>query len=343
MLFRDVVFASLVYFSFNFLDPSVSYTPLWVMYAIIQGTVCMGLWVLAHECGHGAFSEYRIVNDTIGFIIHSALLVPYFAWQKTHATHHARCSHLLDGETHVPSLRRKVERLYSAAIKLVGQDAFTGVNMIIHLLLGWPLYILLHFTGSRRSPVTKERYTSTPNHFDPREANELFSRKNVTKITIGTAGVLFVISVLIYRSLVYGFTNVLRLYIGPYLVVNAWLVMYTWLHHTSTAVPHYGEDEWTWMKGALTTVDRPYPWIIDELHHHIGSTHVCHHLFHELPHYNAVRATELIKEVLEDKYVYDPTPVHKALWEVSRDCQFVDDVHGVQYYKKIILNRRDEK
>ena len=61
----------------------------------------------------------------------------------------------------------------------------------------------------------------------------------------------------------------------------------TWLQHTDTHVPHYGEDEWDWLRGAVTTVDRPYPWLIDELHHHLGTTHVCHHLFHTIPHYHA--------------------------------------------------------
>jgi len=32
---------------------------------------------------------------------------------------------------------------------------------------------------------------------------------------------------------------------------NAWLVLYTWLQHTDPSVPQYGEDEWTWVKGAI--------------------------------------------------------------------------------------------
>jgi fatty acid desaturase len=51
---------------------------------IIQGTIWTGLWVLAHECGHGAFSKYKIINDIFGYITHSSLLVPYFSWQFSH-------------------------------------------------------------------------------------------------------------------------------------------------------------------------------------------------------------------------------------------------------------------
>ena len=31
--------------------------PIWILYAFISGTTAMGFWVIAHECGHGAFSK----------------------------------------------------------------------------------------------------------------------------------------------------------------------------------------------------------------------------------------------------------------------------------------------
>ena len=30
--------------------------PIWIIYSLLSGTTAMGLWVIAHECGHGAFS-----------------------------------------------------------------------------------------------------------------------------------------------------------------------------------------------------------------------------------------------------------------------------------------------
>ena len=78
--------------------------PLWIAYAAVTGTVAMGLWVLAHECGHGAFSDNRRLQDTVGFILHSALLVPYFSWQRSHAVHHQHTNHIYKGETHVPTV-----------------------------------------------------------------------------------------------------------------------------------------------------------------------------------------------------------------------------------------------
>ena len=33
--------------------------PIWIIYALLSGTTAMGFWVIAHECGHGAFSKTR--------------------------------------------------------------------------------------------------------------------------------------------------------------------------------------------------------------------------------------------------------------------------------------------
>ena len=49
----------------------------WLAYAAVSGTVWTGMWVIAHECGHGAFSNNRRLQDTVGCLLHSALLVPY--------------------------------------------------------------------------------------------------------------------------------------------------------------------------------------------------------------------------------------------------------------------------
>lgn len=37
--------------------------PFWALYAVVTGTVGMGNWVLAHECGHGAFSKNKKVRE----------------------------------------------------------------------------------------------------------------------------------------------------------------------------------------------------------------------------------------------------------------------------------------
>ena len=55
---------------------TVYYLPAWIAYAYVAGTAATGCWVAAHECGHGAFSDNRTIQDTVGYILHSLLLVP---------------------------------------------------------------------------------------------------------------------------------------------------------------------------------------------------------------------------------------------------------------------------
>lgn len=47
----------------------------WALYGFANGLVGTGLWVLAHECGHQAFSESKILNNTVGWILHSACAI----------------------------------------------------------------------------------------------------------------------------------------------------------------------------------------------------------------------------------------------------------------------------
>jgi fatty acid desaturase len=315
----------------------------WNMYAFWMGTILTGHWVLAHECGHGAFSPSQTFNDVWGFIMHQALLVPYFAWQYSHAKHHKRTNHLLDGESHVPStgaengLGPNNERLsfYAVLHEALGDGAFAAWQVFSHCALGWPLYLMgLASTGRLANDGTKLGDGEIIDHFRP--SSKMFPAKLSGKIMLSTVTVLATIGLLLHLSMEYGFLTVALWYTFPYMWTNFWLVTYTWLQHSDPSVPQYGADEWTWVKGALSTIDRPYG-IFCFFHHKIGSTHVAHHLFHEMPFYKADVATAAIKAFLEPKglYNYDPTPWYKAMWRIAKTCHYIDDTEGIQYYKSM--------
>jgi len=42
--------------------------PIWIIYALISGTTAMGFWVIAHECGHGAFSKNKTLESITGYL-----------------------------------------------------------------------------------------------------------------------------------------------------------------------------------------------------------------------------------------------------------------------------------
>lgn len=88
--------------AWQFIPLTWAWTPAWMLYAYVNGTIAVGVWVIAHECGHRAFAKTTKVQDVVGYTLHSALLVPYFSWQRSHAIHHGKTNHLIEGETHVP-------------------------------------------------------------------------------------------------------------------------------------------------------------------------------------------------------------------------------------------------
>ena len=53
-------------------------------YALVQGTVAVGPWMLGHDAGHGALLPNRIANDALGILLHSFLLVPFHSWAYMH-------------------------------------------------------------------------------------------------------------------------------------------------------------------------------------------------------------------------------------------------------------------
>ena len=128
--------------------------PIWILYAFISGTTAMGFWVIAHECGHGAFSKNKVLETSIGYLLHSLLLVPYFSWQRSHAVHHRFTNNVTNGETHVPlvvygnGVTEKVGGEKELAFSsYLGKKNYGLLQLILHLIFGWPAYLLTGSTG----------------------------------------------------------------------------------------------------------------------------------------------------------------------------------------------------
>jgi omega-6 fatty acid desaturase (delta-12 desaturase) len=52
------------------------------------------LFMIQHDCGHGAFFRHRLANDWVGRVAGILTLTPYDFWRRTHAIHHARSGNL---------------------------------------------------------------------------------------------------------------------------------------------------------------------------------------------------------------------------------------------------------
>lgn len=77
--------------------------------------------------------------------------------------------------------------------------------------------------------------------------------------------------------------------------VNHWLVLITFLQHTDPLLPHYRAPEFTFIRGALATLDRNLlgdcgaimGWLGAHATNGISETHVLHHVSSKIPHYHA--------------------------------------------------------
>jgi omega-6 fatty acid desaturase (delta-12 desaturase) len=52
------------------------------------------LFMIQHDCGHGAFFRRRAANDWVGRVIGALTLTPYDVWRRSHAIHHASSGNL---------------------------------------------------------------------------------------------------------------------------------------------------------------------------------------------------------------------------------------------------------
>ena len=142
------------------------------------------------------------------------------------------------------------------------------VSLIVVLVFGFPLYLISHFGG--------RKYEGWANHLNP--WSPVFRPRERFEVFLSDVGLAAVVAGLIYVGQAAGFATVFKTYIIPYFVVHVWLVMITFLHHSNPKCPHYDDAQWTWLKGALSTIDRDFGFL-NVIFHRITDTHVLHHLF----------------------------------------------------------------
>ncbi|KAL6499871.1 fatty acid desaturase (DSD1) [Orobanche gracilis] len=289
----------------------------WPVYWSSQGTMFWALFVLGHDCGHGSFSDNSTLNNVVGHLLHSSILVPYHGWRISHRTHHQNHGHVENDESWVPL----PEKLYT---KLGYSTKFLRYK-IPFPLFAYPLYLWYRSPGKSGS------------HFDP--YCDLFKPNERKLVATSTICWGVVIAFLFWVSTIIGPLLFLKLYVVPYLIFVAWLDTVTYLHHHGhdRKLPWYRGKEWSYLRGGLTTVDRDYG-IFNRIQHDIG-THVIHHLFPQIPHYHLVEATREAKRVLGE-YYREPRksgliPVHliPSLVKSIQSDHYVNDSGDIVYYQ----------
>ncbi|KAJ1327407.1 omega-6 fatty acid desaturase [Microdochium nivale] len=344
-VFRDIALLATTFYLFNtYLTPeNVPSYPArvggWAIYTALQGLFGTGLWVMAHECGHQSFSPSKVLNDTVGWFCHSALLVPYFSWKISHGKHHKATGHMERDMVFVPKTRaERAGRIGKMVHELNELCEETPIATLIHLvgqqLIGWPNYLMTNITGHNyherqregRGKGKRNGYFTGVNHFNPN--SPLYEAKDAKLILLSDVGIAITASILTYLGNTYGWKNLAVWYFIPYLWVNHWLVAITFLQHTDPTLPHYTPEAWNYVRGAAATIDREFGFIGRTLLHGIIETHVLHHYVSTIPFYNADEATEGIKKVMGKHYRADTKGGSlgflASLWNNARICHWVE-------------------
>jgi omega-6 fatty acid desaturase (delta-12 desaturase) len=65
-----------------------------LLLAVPAGAFLLRLFLIQHDCGHGAFFTRQADNDRVGRIIGVLTFTPYDYWRRSHAIHHASTGNL---------------------------------------------------------------------------------------------------------------------------------------------------------------------------------------------------------------------------------------------------------
>lgn len=334
---RDIFWLATFYYLGNTYIPQipnvVARGVAWAGLTVIQGLFGTGVWVMAHECGHQAFSDYGWLNDSVGWVLHSFLLVPYFSWKFSHGKHHKATGHMERDMVFVPKTKAKflsargVEDLEDL---VADSPIYTLTHLVIQQLGGWLAYLFTNVTAGKDYP---ELSAWQKNHFNP--SSVIFEKREYWYIVLSDIGILTQLFVLYNWYKYLGTFNIVINYVIPYLFVNHWLVFITFLQHSDPQMPHYEAHQWNFARGAAATIDREFGFVGKFMLHDIIETHVLHHYVSRIPFYNAREASEAIKKVMGKHYQHSDENMFVSLWKSGRWCQYVDGDNGVLMYRNI--------
>ncbi|KAL4458696.1 hypothetical protein ABPG75_013561 [Micractinium tetrahymenae] len=294
----------------------------WPLYWFAQGTMFWALFVVGHDCGHQSFSNDKALNDFVGNIVHSSIMVPYHGWRISHRTHHANHGNVDTDESWYPTSKSNYDQM----------DKWGKLGRLLFPfpLFAYPFYLFNRSPGREGS------------HFDPK--SPLFTDNEGPMIETSNKFQCAWLGFLAGCTVALGPLAMLNLYVLPYWVFVMWLDVVTYLHHHGPSdpeeeMPWFRGEEWSYFRGGLTTIDRDYG-IFNKIHHDIG-THVVHHLFPQIPHYNLEKATEAVKPVMGEYYRepepspgWFPTHLVAPLVRSFGKDHYVEDKGNVVFYKK---------
>ena len=222
------------------------------------------LFMIQHDCGHGAFFRRRISNDWTGRILSVLTLTPYDAWRRSHAIHHASSGNL--DERGIGDITTLTVSEYLTRNRFSRFAYRLYRNPLVLFGIG-PAY---HFLLRSRVPMVGS-YTHWRSWISPMTTN--------ASIAVCAAGMIWLVG------------------LRPFLLVQLPIVLLAssigvWLFYVQHQFEHTfweSRDDWTVHEAALRGSSHyDLPPLLRWFTANIGMHHV-HHLCSRIPYYRLPR------------------------------------------------------
>ena len=227
--------------------------------SIIAAGFLVRIFIIFHDCGHGAFFKSKKANRIIGTFLGSLVFTPYDRWHKAHAIHHSNVGNLdergigdvmtltVEEYDNLPRGKKLYYRLYRNPVILF------GVAPII-LFVVWFRFIMKDMNRSIRNSV-------------------LLANLIIIAIAAGL--------ILLMGWKAYLMIQIPTIYIAT--TAGVWLF---YVQHQFEDVIWTRSDEWDYQKMALEGSSYlKFPKVLQWFSGNIGFHHI-HHLSPKIPNYN---------------------------------------------------------
>lgn len=108
-----------------------SVSPLGVLLTPIAAGFLVRIFIIQHDCGHGAFFRSKRANDIMGFACSLVTMVPYASWRRQHAGHHGVWNDL--------DRRDRGVDIYSTCLTVAEYSALSSKSKFWHRVSRHPL------------------------------------------------------------------------------------------------------------------------------------------------------------------------------------------------------------
>ena len=246
------------------LNPLV-YVLLAGLLAFFHGLTYLSLWLIGHDCGHGAFSDNKALNRLVGSISTAFMLMNYENFRRSHNMHHKFIGNIEKDEAFGPKAKRKDFLLQRMVRSIVLVPFFAYLFAIL-------------FPGLTKTP-------GYVNYFWPDQ-----TRDSIKAFGFVLVNILWLVLLAVFLPFSYFlFAGVL-----PILVAWAFFLITTFLNHTGENTAWYPDEIWRYDEGVFNTVNLSYGPIIDYFLIGLGKDHFAHHINPSIPHYHLEAATTYI-------------------------------------------------